>query len=282
MLAANICASLMLDDSDLAGIYRVHEAPDEDRIEDARVFLRQFKLLLGGGDKPEPKHFSEVINQVDDPVTAKIVQMALLRSMKQARYDVENNGHFALNFDSYTHFTSPIRRYSDLLVHRQIRRLLAQPEARDDDDAFRRVEQTAEQASMTERRAEAATREAVQWLKCEFMSHKIGDKLWGVVSSVTDFGLFIELEEYYVDGLVHITSLGNDYYRFDGDKRQLIGESSNRVYHIGQKLEVQVARVDMDQGRIDFSLIDVLNEKHDKQKRRKFNHQAKRKQGKRS
>lgn len=269
MLAANICASLMLDEADLAGIYRVHEAPDENKIADARAFLRQFKLLLGGGDQPEPRHFAEVINKVDDPLTAKIVQTALLRSMKQARYDVENKGHFALNFDSYTHFTSPIRRYSDLVVHRQISRVLANPEARDDDETFLRIEQTAEQASSTERRAEAATREAVQWLKCEFMSHKIGDKMHGVVSSVTEFGLFVELEEFYVDGLVHITSLGQDYYRFNEDRRQLVGETTNKVYHTGQRLKVQVSRVDMEQGRIDFSLTDVLKEKFHKQKRRK-------------
>ena len=275
MLVANICASLILNDSKLAGIYRVHDAPDEERIADARVFLRQFKLLLGGKDQPEPKHFSEIINQVEDPLTAKIVQMALLRSLKQARYDVENTGHFALNFDSYTHFTSPIRRYSDLLVHRQIRRLIADPEASDDDQSFIRVTQTAEQASMTERRAESATREAVQWLKCEFMSHKVGEKLWGVVSSVTEFGLFVELEEFYVDGLVHITSLGQDYYRYDADNRQLIGETTNKIYRNGQRLEVQVSRVDMDQGRIDFSLTDVLNEKFDKNKRRGSKHSNK-------
>jgi len=156
MLAANICASLMLDDSDVTGIYR-------------------------GGEQPTPKDFSKVIAQIDDPLTSKIVQTALLRSMKQARYDVENSGHFALNFDSYTHFTSPIRRYPDLLVHRQIRKLLDKPNHQDDD--------------------ESATREAVQWLKCEFMSHKIGENLFGIVSSVTDFGLFVELEEFYVDGL---------------------------------------------------------------------------------
>lgn len=267
MLAANICASLMLDDSDAAGIYRVHDAPDEDKIADARVFLRQFKLLLPGGDEPEPKHFSEVINKVDDPLTAKIVQTALLRSMKQARYSVENTGHFALNFDSYTHFTSPIRRYSDLLVHRQIRRLLENPELQDSDEKNLAVEKTAEQTSTTERRAESATREAVQWLKCEFMSHKVGENLFGVVSSVTDFGLFVELEEFYVDGLVHITSLGQDYYRYDSERRQLIGEHSGRTYRTGDRLEVQVSRVDMDQGRIDFALTDVKNEKFQGSKR---------------
>ena len=261
MLAANICASLRLEDSSAAGIYRVHEAPDEDRITDARTFLRQFKLILKGGDSPEPKHFSDVIKQVDDPLTAKIVQTSLLRSMKQARYDVENAGHFALNFDSYTHFTSPIRRYSDLLVHRQIRRLIDNPELHDSDDKFIQVEKTAEQASSTERRAEAATREAVQWLKCEFMSHKIGETVFGTVSSVTEFGLFVELEDVYVDGLVHITSLGQDYYKYNPDLRQLIGESTGKVYKTGDRFEVQVSRVDMDQGRIDFSLVDVKNEK---------------------
>lgn len=271
MLAANICASLMLDDSGAAGIFRVHDAPEEDKIAEARTFLRQFKLLLPGGDTPGPEDFSKVIQQVDDPLTAKIVQTALLRSMKQARYDVENNGHFALNFDSYTHFTSPIRRYPDLLVHRQIRRLLADPELQDSDDKFIEVEKTAEQASSTERRAEAATREAVQWLKCEFMSHKIGEKLHGVVSSVTEFGLFVELEEFYVDGLVHITSLGQDYYRFDADTRRLIGGHTGRVYTTGDRLEVQVARVDMDQGRIDFALTDIKNEKFRRGKRPKSN-----------
>jgi len=269
MLAANICASLMLDDSGAAGIYRVHDAPDEDKIADARVFLRQFKLLLGGGDAPTPKHFSEVINAVDDPITAKIVQTALLRSMKQARYDAENTGHFALNFDSYTHFTSPIRRYSDLLVHRQIRRLLDKPDLQDSDEKFVQVDKTAEQTSSTERRAEAATREAVQWLKCEFMSHKIGDTLFGVVSSVTEFGVFVELEEFYIDGLVHITSLGQDYYRYEADHRRLVGEHSGRIYQTGDRLEVQVARVDMEQGRIDFSLTDIKNQKFSHGKRGK-------------
>ena len=261
MLAANICASLMLDNSDVTGIYRVHDAPDEDRIADAKVFLRQFKLLMDGGEQPTPKDFSKVIAQIDDPLTSKIVQTALLRSMKQARYDVENSGHFALNFDSYTHFTSPIRRYPDLLVHRQIRKLLDKPNHQDDDQMLLLVEQTAEQTSMTERRAESATREAVQWLKCEFMSHKIGENLFGIVSSVTDFGLFVELEEFYVDGLIHITSLGQDYYRFNPDLRQLVGEKSGRVYKTGDRIEIKVARVDMDQGRIDFSLTEVLDQR---------------------
>ena len=269
MLAANICASLILDDSNLIGIYRVHEAPDPDKITDVRVFLRQFKLLLGGGEEPQPQHFSEVLKNIDDPLVAKIAQTALLRSMKQARYSIENEGHFALNFDSYTHFTSPIRRYSDLLVHRQIRRVLDDFQAVDVDATALAMENISEQTSMTERRDESATREVMQWLKCEFMSHKIGDNFWGTVSGVTDFGLFVELDEFYIDGLVHITSLGQDYYRFDAERRLLKGESSGRTYKIGQKLEVQIARVDIDQGRIDFSLIEVRNEKFTKSRSKK-------------
>ncbi len=254
MLAANICASLMLDDSDAVGVYRVHEQPEPEKIDDVRQFLRQFKLLLPGSDNPGALDFAKVIQQVKDPLTAKIVQTALLRSMKQARYAIENEGHFALNFDSYTHFTSPIRRYSDLMVHRQIRRILANPDVNDDDQTKLRFEQSAEQASLTERRAEAATREVTQWLKCEFMSHRVGDVFNGVVVSVTDFGLFVELDEFYIDGLVHITGLGDDYYRFDAERRRLIGEHSGREYKTGDRLKVQVSRVDIEQGRIDFDL----------------------------
>ena len=245
----------------------MHDQPDEDRIEDTRVFLRQFKLLLKGGEAPTPKDFAEVIAQIDDPLTSKIVQTALLRSMKQARYDVENTGHFALDFDSYTHFTSPIRRYPDLIVHRQISRLLQQPDLVDTDDKHQQILQAAEQTSMAERRAESATREAIQWLKCEFMSHKIGERMMGVVTSVTEFGLFVELEQFYVDGLVHITSLGQDYYHFDGDRRRLVGEHSGRVYKSGDQLEIQVSRVDMEQGRIDFALTEVRDEKFSHSKR---------------
>ena len=261
MLAANICASLCLDDSELAGIYRVHDAPDGDKIEDVRYFLRQFKLLLSGGEEPEAKDYAAIVDKIDDPHTAKIVQTALLRSMKQARYSAENDGHFALNFDSYTHFTSPIRRYADLVVHRQIKRFVGDDSLRDNDDKYIETAKTADQISMTERRADDATRDAIQWLKCEYMSHKIGERLWGTVSSVTDFGLFVELEEVYVDGLVHITSLAEDYYRYDQEKRLLIGEASGRIYRIGQRLEIQVSRVDMEQCRIDFALVEALNQK---------------------
>lgn len=270
MLAANICASICLDDSDLAGIYRVHDSPDTDKIEDVRHFLRQFKLLLPGGEEPEPQHYAAVVSKITDAQTAKIVQTALLRSMKQARYSADNDGHFALNFDSYTHFTSPIRRYADLVVHRQLKRFISDHTARDEENKLIEISKTADQVSITERRADDATRDAIQWLKCEYMSHKIGERLWGTVSSVTDFGLFVELEDVYVDGLVHITSLVEDYYRYDQERRLLIGESSGRVYRMGQRLEIQVSRVDMEQCRIDFALVEGLNQKHHSAKNKKY------------
>ena len=271
MLAANICAALVLDESQLVGMYRVHDEPDEDRIDEARAFLRQFKLLMGGGSQPQPKHFSEVIQKIDDPLVSKVVQNALLRSMKQARYSCENNGHFALDFDSYTHFTSPIRRYPDLVVHRQIKRLVKDKNAQDSDAFLLKLEQTAEQASMTERRAETATRQVIQWLKCEFMSHKVGEELQGTITTVTDFGLFIELNDFYIEGLVHITALGQDYYNFDADHRKLIGEKSGRQFAAGQQLKVRVSRVDMEQLRIDFDLADVIAEQRSQKHRSRPN-----------
>ena len=252
-------------------MYRVHDEPDEDRIDEARAFLRQFKLLMGGGSQPQPKHFSEVIQKIDDPLVSKVVQNALLRSMKQARYSCENNGHFALDFDSYTHFTSPIRRYPDLVVHRQIKRLVKDKNAQDSDAFLLKLEQTAEQASMTERRAETATRQVIQWLKCEFMSHKVGEELQGTITTVTDFGLFIELNDFYIEGLVHITALGQDYYNFDADHRKLIGEKSGRQFAAGQQLKVRVSRVDMEQLRIDFDLADVIAEQRSQKHRSRPN-----------
>ncbi|MEO0368273.1 MAG: ribonuclease R, partial [Pseudomonadota bacterium] len=265
MLAANICAALILDESELVGMFRVHEQPEPEKIEDVRLFLRQFKLLLEGGEAPQPKHFKSIIDAVDDPLVSKVVQSALLRSMKQARYSCENDGHFALDFDSYTHFTSPIRRYPDLVVHRQIKRLIKDLNAQDDSEMQLALEQTADQASVTERHAEAASREVIQWLKCEYMSQKIGEDLPGIVTTVTDFGMFVELEEHYIEGLVHITALGADYYRFDQSRRRLIGEKSGVEYKAGQRVQVKVSRVDLQQQRIDFDLTDVA--RSDKGKR---------------
>ena len=265
MLAANICAADALAESKLAGIYRVHEQPDEDKINDTREFIRQFGALLPGGSEPSPLDYTKLLNKLDEESTeSKIIHQALLRSFKQARYSEENDGHFALAFDSYTHFTSPIRRYSDLHVHRQLKYLLKEPAAQDDDNSFDHVATLAEQTSMTERRAEKATRAVIQWLKCEYMSHKVGEKFSGTITTVVDFGLFIELDEYYIEGLIHIANLGDDYFVFDEVSRSLQGEMFGESYKAGQKINIVVSRVDLEQKRIDF---DLANKKSHKGKK---------------
>ena len=255
MLAANICAADALNDSKLAGIYRVHEQPDEEKIEETREFIRQFGAILPGGSEPSPLDYTKLLNKLPEGKTeTKIINQALLRSFKQARYSEENEGHFALAFSSYTHFTSPIRRYSDLHVHRQLKQLINDASAKDNDEMFETVTAMAEQTSQTERRAEKATRAVTQWLKCEYMSHKVGEKLPGTITTVVDFGLFVELDDHYVEGLVHIANLGDDYFVFDETNRCLRGESSGQNYQAGQKITIVVSRVDLEQKRIDFDL----------------------------
>jgi len=280
MLAANICAADQLEDSSAAGVYRVHDQPDAEKVVEARQFIRQFNVMLTGGDEPHPNDYAKLINKLEDPVVIRVVHQALLRSFKQARYSEENDGHFALSFDSYTHFTSPIRRYADLHVHRQLKRLIKEPALEDSDKAFDAVASMAEQTSMTERRAEKASRAVIQWLKCEFMRHKIGEKYVGIVNTVTDFGLFVELEEYFIEGLIHITALGDDYYRFNEVDRVLSGESNGKQYRAGQKVEVQIARVDLEQRRIDFELVGAKNDRRGNKNSRKKSHKSKNKHGK--
>jgi ribonuclease R len=180
--------------------------------------------------------------------------MMLLRSLSQAVYSPENKGHFGLAYDAYAHFTSPIRRYPDLLVHRSIRRIL-----RDDiksNDSIPTLENYGEHCSMTERRADEATREVVEWLKCEFMLDRVGQDFDAVISSVTGFGFFVELKDIYVEGLVHISHLPNDYYQFEATKQALIGERAGRRFRLGDEVKVKVVRVDLDQRKIDFHLVE--------------------------
>lgn len=258
MLAANICAGDALEGSKLAGVYRVHEQPDEDKVEDTRQFIRQFDAMLTGGSEPTPLDYAQLLSKLpEDTVKSKIIHQALLRSFKQARYSEENDGHFALAFPSYTHFTSPIRRYSDLHVHRQLKRLIDDPSAIDNEKMFENVAAMAEQTSTTERRAEKASRAVTQWLKCEYMSHKVGQKFTGTITTVVEFGLFIELDEYFVEGLVHIANLGDDYFIYDETTRTLRGENSGKNYQAGQKVNITVSRVDLEQKRIDFGMTDV-------------------------
>ncbi len=182
----------------------------------------------------------------------------MLRSLSQAVYSPLNKGHFGLAFDAYAHFTSPIRRYPDLIVHRGIRDILRK-KSKDMDAALSELEKQGEHCSMTERRADDATREVVDWLKCEFMLDKVGEEFPGIITSVTGFGFFVELKDIYVEGLVHISTLPNDYYQFDPSKQAMQGERTGRRFRLGDVVEIRVVRVDLDQRQIDFMLAEVAN-----------------------
>ncbi len=270
MLAANVCAADMLLTQRAPGLYRVHDKPDPLKIEDVKKFLTEFGLTLGGGGHPRPGDFQTVVAQCADAPHARIVQTALLRSLKQATYSARNSGHFALGFDRYAHFTSPIRRYPDLWVHRVIKRLLSGagfegPE----DEPDLELERIADHCSVTERRADEATRDVVQWLKAEYMLDRIGEQFPGVVSGVTDFGIFVELSAVYVEGLVHVTGLGNDYFHFDPARHRLTGERSGVSYSLGDTVDVKVVRVDLDSAKIDFELADQKAGRRTRRRRRR-------------
>lgn len=253
MLCANICAALFLLKNKCPGLYRIHEGPPPDKLMDLRKFLGELGLTLTGSEEPTPRDYAKLLQIIGNRPDAHLIQTVLLRSLSQAMYSPENKGHFGLAFDAYTHFTSPIRRYPDLLVHRSIRRILRhefQP-----GEVNPQFEKYGEHCSMTERRADEATREAIDWLKCEFMLDKVGEEFPGVISSVTSFGLFVELADIYVEGLVHISSLLNDYYQFDPIKHALQGERSGKRYRLGDVVTVKVVRVDLDQRQIDFNLV---------------------------
>ncbi len=255
MITANICAARFLTKHLMPTLYRVHELPGTDKLTDLREFLKSFGLKLEGGAHPEAKHYAQVLKEVGDRPDAHLIQTVMLRSLKQAVYTPENIGHFGLALTQYAHFTSPIRRYPDLLVHRAIRHLIQGNQAESfiysDEDMAR----FGEQCSMTERRADEATRDVEAWLKCEYMMDKVGESFDGIISGVTGFGFFVELEGIYVEGLVHVTSLNNDYYHFDPIKHCLVGERTHQSYSLADKVNVQVARVDLDEKRIDFELV---------------------------
>ncbi|WP_133131192.1 ribonuclease R [Legionella yabuuchiae] len=252
MLAANVATARFLQKSSIPTLYRVHPAPEEDKILQLRQFLNEMGYQLGGGKKPSPKDFQATMEKLQGKPEQHLVETVMLRSLKQAQYIESNDGHFGLAYSAYTHFTSPIRRYPDLLIHRAIGHLLDNNPV----DSFEYDEEDmnrlGKHCSATERRADEATREVVAWLKCEFMQDKLGQVFRGRISAVTGFGIFVELEEYYIEGLVHVTSLKNDYYAFDPIKHRLVGERTGQVYHLGDNMTVMVARVDLDERKIDF------------------------------
>ncbi|MFC3909858.1 ribonuclease R [Legionella dresdenensis] len=256
MLAANVATARYLAKAEIPTLYRVHAPPEEDKVAALRQFLGELGLQLGGGKKPHPKDFQKTMASIGDKPERHLIETVMLRSLKQAQYLEENDGHFGLAYPAYTHFTSPIRRYPDLLIHRAIGHILDNqgPEG----FAYKADEMSklGKHCSMTERRADEATREVVSWLKCEYMQDKIGQIFQGTISAVTGFGIFVELDDIYVEGLVHVTSLKNDYYAFDAVKHRLVGERGRHVYRLGDKMTVLVARVDLDERKIDFEPVD--------------------------
>jgi ribonuclease R len=251
MLAANVCASDFLLEHKQPVLYRIHEGPTLEKLEKLRQFMSEFGFALGGGDAPHAKDYCKLMERIKGRPDEQLLQTVLLRSMQQAVYSPDNVGHFGLAYESYTHFTSPIRRYPDLLVHRAIKAVLDDKKYKAGDWANLGMH-----CSMTERRADDATRDVTSWLKCYYMQDKIGETFDGTVSGVTGFGLFVALDGIYVEGLLHVTELGNDYFHFDNVRHVMSGERSGKAYRLGDRLRVKVVRVDMESSKIDFVLDD--------------------------
>ncbi len=255
MLAANVCASDFLKEKGHPALYRIHEGPTPERLEKLRAFLGTFGMSLGGGETPQAKDYAKLLDQIRGRPDLQLLQTVMLRSLKQAMYSPDNVGHFGLAYESYTHFTSPIRRYPDLLIHRSIKSALKgrRYELRDG-AAGGDWEQIGLHCSMTERRADEATRDVEAWLKCFYMKDRIGEVFTGSVSSVVPFGIFVTLDGVFVEGLVHVSDLGQDYFHFDERAHAMVGERSGRRFRLADRVRVQLARVDMESNKIDFRL----------------------------
>jgi ribonuclease R len=255
MIAANVEAAKLVDKHKMPAPYRVHAAPDGEKIAVLREFLAGRGLRLGGGEIPSAMDFAHALTTLRDRPDAGHVQNVMLRSLMQARYSADNTGHFGLALTHYGHFTSPIRRYPDLLLHRSIKHVLARGKAKSFEYTAHRIEEISMHCSMTERRADEATRDVAMWLKCEYMSHHVGEELDGIVTSVAPFGLFVELDGLYVDGLIHVSTLEGDFYEFDAKHQRLTGTRSKRVFALGDRLHVKVARVSIDERKIDLLML---------------------------
>jgi ribonuclease R len=254
MIAANVQAAKFLRKHRVAGLYRVHAKPDPDKFEEVRQYLLGLGLRVPHPDHVQPGQLNQLLDRVKDRPDSVAISMALLRSMSHAEYTPKNIGHFGLALDAYAHFTSPIRRYPDLLVHRAIRHILKGGKAGNYGYDGGAMEHLGAVTSEHERRAEDATREVEAWLKCQYMEDKVGEQFDGVVTAVTNFGVFVQLPALQIDGLVHVTSLQHDYYRYDSGSQSLIGDRSGTQYRLGDQLRVVVSRVDLDTKRIDFQL----------------------------
>jgi ribonuclease R len=249
MLAANVCASDSLSSHDHPALYRVHEGPTAEKLAALREFLREFGLQLTGGDQPQAKDYARLLEKIKTRPDVQLLQTVMLRSLRQAVYSPDNVGHFGLAYESYTHFTSPIRRYPDLLIHRSIKAVLEGK--RYDTGDWHEI---GVHCSETERRADEATRDVESWLKCYYMQDRIGERFICTVSGVTSFGVFVALDQVYVEGLVHISELGPDYFHYDAAKHQLLGERTGKRFRLGDRVSVKLVRVDLETSKIDFVL----------------------------
>lgn len=266
MIMANVAAAQLIEsDKEVGALFRVHETPSDERLTSFRAFLGELGLNLGGGEEPTPRDYAKLLEEVKDRQDHELIETMLLRSMQQAVYQPENKGHFGLALKSYAHFTSPIRRYPDLILHRAIKSILKKQSGSNEGligawaYSETQLDELGVHTSMTERRADDATRQVDEWLKCEFMLDHIGMEFEGVISSVTNFGLFIRLSDYQIDGLVHISNLDNDYYHFDQQKGMLIGENSHSVFRLGDSVKVKVKDVNLDDRKIDLSLLEATS-----------------------
>jgi ribonuclease R len=260
MIAANVEAAKFLKKHRIPTLYRVHGAPEEDRLEQLRQFLQGFAISLPQDRELTPQDFSGVLRSVANNEEARLIETVVIRSMPQAVYQPNNIGHFGLSLEHYAHFTSPIRRYPDLIVHRGIRHVLRGGTAEDLPPELQNMEAAGQQCSLKERRADEATRDAMSWLKCQYMQDKIGQEFDALVTGVVEFGLFVQAKGLQIDGLVHVSSLGTDYFSRDKSGYRLIGARSKRVYRLGDHLRVRLINVIIDERKIDFELVNPASE----------------------
>ncbi|MCP4988032.1 MAG: ribonuclease R [Colwellia sp.] len=259
MIMANVATAKFIEKHEKPGLFRVHDKPSEDKYRNFITYLNELGLSLPVKEEPEPSDYGDILAKVAGRPDQELIQTMLLRSMRQAVYQSDNEGHFGLALPSYSHFTSPIRRYPDLVVHRVIKAILEKEQSSEGNSGFyeyslEEVVELGEHCSMTERRADEATRDVADWLKCEFMQDHVGDSFTGVISTVTNFGIFVRLQDLHIEGLVHITSLGQDFYHFDDIRMCLTGEHSGNKYRVGDEIQVQVAAVNLDEKKIDLRL----------------------------
>ena len=253
MLLANVAAAEYALKNEIPMLYRVHQPPEFSRIQKVRDFVKLLGLKFP--EQPTQKDYQEVIEATKDRIDAPSIHAVLLRSMMQAYYGAKNDGHFGLAYDAYTHFTSPIRRYPDLLLHRAIKAQLAQKPY---PISGASLDDAGEHFSSTERRADEASRSVTTWLKCHYMQQHLGEEFVGIISATAEFGLFVTLKDLYVDGMVHVSQLGDDFFVFDQSSQSLVGQNRGQIFGLGDEVKIKVAGVNLEERKIDFELVQQL------------------------